>query len=83
MKAPTKALVLAAGFGTRLLPLTRETPKPLLPIWNVSNLERVLAMLRGWGVRDVLINLHHRADRLFEHVRTRGQPDGLAHRAFL
>ena len=76
MNTPRKALVLAAGFGTRMLPLTRDTPKPLLPIWNVPNLERVLAMLRGWGVRDVLINLHHRADRLFDHVRNRN-PDGL------
>lgn len=75
-KAPTQALVLAAGFGTRLLPLTRETPKPLLPIWNVPNLERVLAMLKRWGVRDVVVNVHHRADRLFDHVRTR-PADGL------
>lgn len=76
VKAPTKAFVLAAGFGTRLLPLTRETPKPLLPIWNVPNLERILAMLKGWGVREVLFNVHHRADRLFEHVRSR-PADGL------
>jgi NDP-sugar pyrophosphorylase family protein/aminoglycoside/choline kinase family phosphotransferase len=76
VKAPAKAFVLAAGFGTRLLPLTRETPKPLLPIWNVSNLERILAMLKSWGVREVLINVHHRADRLFEHVRARPS-DGL------
>ena len=73
---PGKAFILAAGLGTRLLPLTRETPKPLLPIWHVPNLERVLAMLRAWGVREVLINLHHRADRLFDHVRTR-PADGL------
>lgn len=71
MKTPRKAFVLAAGFGTRLLPLTRETPKPLLPIWNVPNLERILAMLRGWGVRDVLVNIHHRADRMFEYLRAR------------
>ncbi len=75
-RSPTKAFILAAGFGTRMLPLTRETPKPLLPIWNVPNLERVLGLLRGWGVREVLINLHHRADRLFDYVRTRA-PDGL------
>ncbi len=69
-------MILAAGFGTRLLPLTRETPKPLLPIWNVPNLDRILAMLRGWGVREVLVNAHHRADRIFEHLRSR-KPDGL------
>lgn len=59
-----------------MLPLTRETPKPLLPIWNVPNVERVLVLLRGWGVREVLINLHHRVDRLFDYVRAR-PPDGL------
>ncbi len=75
-RTPRKAFILAAGFGTRLLPLTRETPKPLLPIWNVPNLERVLAMVRGWGVREVLVNVHHRADRIFEHLRAR-EPDGL------
>ncbi|HMP77639.1 MAG TPA: phosphotransferase [Kiritimatiellia bacterium] len=76
IRPPKKAFVLAAGFGTRLLPLTRETPKPLLPIWNVPNLERVFAMLRGWGVRDVLVNVHHRADRMLDHLRAR-TPDGL------
>ncbi len=76
MKVPRKALVLAAGFGTRMLPLTREMPKALLPIWNVPNLERVLAMLRQWGVREVLVNLHHRADRMLEHLRAR-PADGL------
>ncbi|MCS6770688.1 MAG: sugar phosphate nucleotidyltransferase [Kiritimatiellae bacterium] len=73
---PSKAFILAAGFGTRLLPLTRTLPKPLIPVLQTPNLERLLAMLRRWGVRDVLINLHHRADRLFEHVRAR-KPDGL------
>lgn len=58
-----------------MLPLTRQTPKPLMPIWNVPNLERLLTMLKGWGVREVLINLHHGADRIFEHLRQR--PGGL------
>jgi NDP-sugar pyrophosphorylase family protein/aminoglycoside/choline kinase family phosphotransferase len=69
-------MVLAAGFGTRLLPLTRETPKPLLPILQVPNLERIFAMLRAWGVREALVNLHHRADRILDHIRARA-PDGL------
>lgn len=73
---PTKALVLAAGFGTRMLPLTRRGPKPLLPILGVPNLERVLRMLRAWGVQEAVINLHHGADRLFDFARAR-VPDGL------
>lgn len=76
IQRPQKAFILAAGFGTRLLPLTREIPKPLLPILQVPNLERILAMLREWGVRDVLVNLHHRADRMLDHLRAR-PADGL------
>ncbi|OGV47352.1 MAG: hypothetical protein A2X46_00200 [Lentisphaerae bacterium GWF2_57_35] len=57
-------MVLAAGFGTRLLPLTRETPKPLMPLWGRPLLDHLLRMLRIWGVEEVLINLHHRPDVL-------------------
>ena len=76
MRHPTKAFVLAAGFGTRMRPLTLDVPKPLMPVWNVPALEHTLAMLKRWGVRDVLVNLHHRADRLFDHLRSR-RTDGL------
>lgn len=57
-------------------PLTLDVPKPLMPVWNVPAIEHTLAMLRRWGVREVLVNLHHRADALFEHLRAR-TPDGL------
>lgn len=73
---PRKAFVLAAGFGTRLLPLTRDLPKPLIPILQVPNLERILRLLRRWNVEDVLINIHHRADRIVDYVRKR-PADGL------
>ena len=59
VRAPRKAFVLAAGFGTRLRPLTLTTPKPMLPIWDRPILARTLAMLAEWGVEQVLINLHH------------------------
>jgi mannose-1-phosphate guanylyltransferase len=65
---PRRAVVLAAGFGTRMLPLTHATPKPLLPVWGTPVLERTLDLLQSWGVRDVLVNLHHGADRLFDHL---------------
>ena len=42
-----KAVVLAAGFGTRLRPLTLVRPKPLLPVWGVPMLERILSMLES------------------------------------
>ena len=68
MVRPTRALVLAAGFGTRLHPLTRQIPKPLLPVWNRPLLLRTLATLREWGVRDVVVNLHHRPGEILSAV---------------
>lgn len=58
---PRRALVLAAGFGSRLDPLTRIVPKALLPVWSEPLLGRTLRMLADWGVRDVAVNLHHGA----------------------
>lgn len=54
-----KAIVLAAGSGTRLGPLTAGRPKPLLPIQGKPILEHTLALLRRHGVTEVLINLYH------------------------
>lgn len=76
MKTPERAVILAAGFGTRLLPLTRIVPKPLLPLGGVPMLDRALAMVRAWGVREVLVNVHHNAHDLVHHLVAR-KPDGL------
>lgn len=73
---PRKAMVLAAGYGERMRPLTLERPKPLLPLWNRSLLERMLRMLRAWGVRDVLLNAHHLPGAILNEVR-RGPVEGL------
>jgi aminoglycoside/choline kinase family phosphotransferase/dTDP-glucose pyrophosphorylase len=55
----TKAIVLAAGFGTRLRPLTCAVPKPLLPVWGEPMLARVVAMLRERGVGEIAVNCHY------------------------
>jgi len=54
-----RAMILAAGLGTRLRPLTNHTPKPLLPIAGTPLIVWNLLLLRQHGVTDVLINLHH------------------------
>ena len=54
------ALVLTAGLGTRLDPLTRLVAKPAVPLGDRSLIEHVLAWLHREGVRDVVLNLHHR-----------------------
>lgn len=69
---PKKALVLAAGLGTRLRPLTFGCPKPMLPLWNVPLLERVLAQLESWGVEEIAVNLHWRPEAVERHLASRG-----------
>lgn len=54
-------MVLCAGFGTRLRPLTDVTPKPLVPLCGLPLLRYNLALLRGAGVTEVVINVHHLA----------------------
>ena len=59
-----KALILAAGEGRRLYPLTQGTPKPMLPIVDVPVLERTLRWLQRYGVTQVAINLHYCGERI-------------------
>lgn len=63
-------MVLAAGFGTRLRPLTEELPKPLVPVGDRSVLGHVCRTLRQGGVDRVVINAHHLAARYDEAVLT-------------
>lgn len=63
-----RAMVLAAGKGTRLAPLTDTCPKALVEIGGRTMLEITLGRLRTAGVTDVIVNVHHLADRVIEHV---------------
>jgi NDP-sugar pyrophosphorylase family protein len=58
----TRALILAAGFGTRLGALSDELPKPLLPVCDVSLIRYAVAQLRGHGIVDIAVNLHHHGE---------------------
>jgi mannose-1-phosphate guanylyltransferase len=58
----TRAMLLSAGLGTRLGALSDERPKPMLPVCNLPILRYGLALLVGHGIRDIVINLHHKAD---------------------
>ncbi len=71
---PRKAVVLAAGFGTRLLPLSLDTPKPMVPVWGKPALGHILDMLRSWGVSDTLINLHFQPQPIFQYAAARSRP---------
>ena len=63
-----KAMVLAAGLGTRLRPLTDHRPKALVEIAGRTLLEITLTRLRGFGIRDVIINVHHFADMVVDYL---------------
>ncbi|MBP5286029.1 MAG: phosphotransferase [Kiritimatiellae bacterium] len=67
-----KAVVLAAGFGTRLRPFTLLTPKPLMPVWGVPMLERIVATLRERGVDDIAVNCHHLHGQIEEWCAANG-----------
>lgn len=64
MKPPRKAIVLAAGFGSRLSPLTLDCPKALVPLHGKPMILHVLEQLADWGVEEVMINVHHLAEKI-------------------
>ncbi len=64
-----RAMVLAAGLGTRLRPLTGEIPKPLLPVANRPLLEYTFGLLADAGVEEVILNTHHLAGVMQDAVR--------------
>jgi mannose-1-phosphate guanylyltransferase len=64
-----KAMVLAAGLGTRLRPLTDSRPKALVEAGGRTLLEITLTRLRAFGVREVIVNVHHFADMIVEYLK--------------
>jgi len=68
-----KAMLLSAGFGMRLRPLTEATPKPLLPLGGVPILGWNLLLLKRHGITDAVINLHHLGERIVETLRDGSQ----------
>src|SRR5436305_11532694 len=63
-----KAMILAAGLGTRLRPLTDTRPKALVEIGGRTLLEITLDRLRSFGVQDVIINLHHFGEMIADYL---------------
>ncbi len=63
-----KGLILAAGFGTRMSPITDSLPKPLIPVLNIPVIEYNLHLLRHAGIKEIYINLHHHANLIEEHL---------------
>jgi NDP-sugar pyrophosphorylase family protein len=67
-----KAMILAAGLGTRLRPLTEDRPKALVEVAGHTLLEITLRRLGEVGIREVIVNVHHFADMVAEYLRKNG-----------
>lgn len=63
-----KAMIFAAGKGTRLKPLTNNTPKALIKVNGVSMLEHVILKLKSFGVKEIIINVHYLSDQIIEFL---------------
>ena len=63
-----KAMILAAGFGKRILPLTIDCPKPLLKIGNETLLSNTLKFLENFGIKEVVINTHYLSEKIIDYI---------------
>jgi MurNAc alpha-1-phosphate uridylyltransferase len=62
------AMIMAAGKGTRMMPLTADRPKPLIEVGGVALLDHVLDHLRDAGVGKIVVNVHYRGDQVEQHL---------------
>ena len=65
-----KAMILAAGLGTRLRPWTLSHPKALVPVGGVPMLEKVIVRLREQGFDNIVINVNHFAQQVIDYLKT-------------
>lgn len=68
---PKKAMVLAAGLGTRMRPITDTMPKPLIRVHGKTLLDHALDALQRSGVVEAVVNVHYHADQIIDHVASR------------
>ena len=71
---PQTAMVLAAGYGERMRPLTNTIPKPLVPVSGRPLLDHVLDKLGNAGVTEAVVNVHYLGEQIIQHVASRKRP---------
>ena len=74
MSAIKKAMVLAAGLGTRMREHMDDRPKPLVPIAGKALIDYTLDALERYGIEEVLVNVHHMADQIEAHLNAQSRP---------
>ena len=73
-RTPTKAMVLAAGLGTRMRPLTDDRPKALVEVAGRTLIDHMLDRLAGAGVQEAVVNVHYFAELMERHLAERQRP---------
>ncbi len=71
---PQTAMVLAAGLGKRMLPITEKTPKPLVRVNGKALIDHALDALAAAGVARAVVNIHHHPDQMEKHLSSRQAP---------
>ncbi|MGA7975114.1 MAG: sugar phosphate nucleotidyltransferase, partial [Pseudolabrys sp.] len=71
---PRTAMVLAAGLGTRMRPLTDNVPKPMVEVAGKPLIDHVLARLADAGVERAVVNVHYKAEQIEKHLRDWTKP---------
>src|SRR6478752_9140005 len=74
LTAPKRAMVLAAGLGTRMRAFNGQLPKPLVPVGGKALIDYVLDRLAAQGIERAVVNVHHLADQIERHLAQRRQP---------
>lgn len=75
IETPRTAMVLAAGFGVRMRPITETRPKPLIEVAGRSLIERTIDRLADVGVEKVVVNVHHLGGMIVDHLKDRDGPE--------
>jgi N-acetyl-alpha-D-muramate 1-phosphate uridylyltransferase len=73
MNTATTAMIMAAGKGSRMMPLTANTPKPLIKVAGTALLDHVLDHLRAANISDIVVNVHWCASQIEDHLRHKAQ----------
>ena len=68
---PHELMLFAAGFGSRMQPLTSHLPKPLIPVAGISLLDRTLTLAEAGGITKTVVNTHYLGDKIARHLENR------------